>query len=83
MQPQDFTEEPRLALSEDPLGLGFCASLVQMFFVFFFFSGFHLPDKRNVQTFFSRRFLVRRFLRPFLRRCLVRRFFFDVLALEK
>ena len=51
------------------------------------FPGFHLPDKRNAQTGFLcrvlvriffrpflRPFLVRRFLRPFLRRFLVRRF---------
>ena len=39
-----------------------------------FFSGFHLPDKRNVQTGLLRSFLVRRFLHPFLCRFLVRRF---------
>ena len=30
------------------LGLGLCASLAQNFFVFF--SGFHLPERRNVKT---------------------------------
>ena len=55
------------------LGLGFCASLAQIFFCVFF-SGFHLPDKRNVQTVFLRRLLARRFLRPFLLRRFLRPF---------
>ena len=54
------------------LGLGFCTSLAQIFFVFFFW----LPSSRQTECSnqFLRRFLVRRFLRPFLRPFLVRRF---------
>ena len=48
------------------IGAGVLRKFGADFFVFSF-SGFHLPDKRNVQTGFLRRFLVRRFFHPFLR----------------
>ena len=76
----------RLAVSEY-WGWGGFEQVWRRFFLCFFFSGFHLPDKRSVQTgfcadfwcadfsaHFLSPFLVRRFLRPFLRRFWVRRF---------
>ena len=73
-------------LGDIPWGWWFCASLAQIFLCFF--SGFHPPDKRNVQAgffvqifgaqifapIFCADFLCADFLRPFLRRFLVSRF---------
>ena len=74
---------PELIICVIYWGWGFAQVWRRFLFVFFlFFSGFHLPDKWNVQTAFGRflvrsflcPFLVRRFLRPFLHTFLVRRF---------
>ena len=76
-------------LSLGLLGLGFCASLAQIFFVSFF-SGFHLPENRNVRNGFWRKtdfwcadsWCADFCAQIFALRFLVRKFFFDVLAFE-